>query len=326
MAVNRVWLDRPIHEDALARLHQFVEVVGPFRDPSVDPRSELAGAHGLVVSSIPQIDGDFMDAAGPQLCVVARPGIGIDNIDVAAATARGVAVVHTPDAPTESTAEHAIALLLALAKRVREADAGLRGRGWHSRQPLIGVEVAGKILGLVGLGRIGGRVAQVARALNMRVLVYDPYVSGGRAATLGVELVESLADLLAKADFVSLHAPLTPETHALIDAEALAQMKPSAYLINCARGPVVDEAALVQALSSGAIAGAGLDVFAQEPTDANPLFDLPNVVVTPHIAAYTEDGVRRMGMGAVAQVLQVLEGRRPLNLVNPEIWERRFDA
>lgn len=325
--MNRIWLDSPIHEDALTRLHDTVETVGPFRDPTADPRAELAGAHGLVVSSIPKIDGDFMDAAGPQLRVVARPGIGIDNIDVGAATARGIAVVHTPDGPTESTAEHAIALLLALAKRVREADAGLRTRGWNSRQPLVGTEVAGKILGLVGLGRIGGRVAQIARALNMHVLVHDPYVSDGRVAALGVELVGTLDDVLTTADFISLHVPLTPETHGLIDAQALAQMKRSAYLINCARGPVVDESALIDALQNGTIAGAGLDVFAQEPTDTeNPLFDLPNVVVTPHIAAYTDDGVRRMSVGAVEQVLQVLQGRRPLNLVNPDVWGRRLDA
>ncbi|MFQ5857366.1 MAG: hydroxyacid dehydrogenase [Anaerolineae bacterium] len=317
-----VWLDRPIHHEALDRLRDAVEVVGPFRKASADPRAELAGADGLIVSSIPRIDGAFMDAAGPQLRVVARPGVGIDNIDVGAATARGVAVVHTPDGPTESTAEHAIALLLALAKRVREADANLRTRGWDSRQPLIGTEVAGKVLGLVGLGRIGGRVAQIARALNMRVLVYDPYIGEGRAVMLSVKLVEPLDNLLATADFVSLHTPLTRETQGLIGAEALARMKSTAYLINCARGPIVDEVALFEALRSGTIAGAGLDVFDQEPTGpTNPLFELPNVIVTPHIASYTHEGLRRMGIGAVEQVLQVLQGKRPRNLVNPEVWE-----
>lgn len=325
--MNRVWLDSPIHEDALARLREAVEVVGPFRDATADPRADLAGAHGLIVSSMPEINGEFMDAAGPQLRVVARPGIGIDNIDVGAATARRVAVVHTPDAPTEPTAEHAVALLLALAKRVREVDAGLRTRGWDSRGPLVGTEVAGKTLGLVGLGRIGGRVAQIAQALGMHVLVYDPYISEGRAVTLGVRLVESFEDLLAAADFVSLHTPLTPKTRGLIDAKALAQMRPTAYLINCARGPVVDEAALFQALHDGVIAGAGLDVFTQEPADAhNPLFGLPNVIVTPHVASYTHAGLRRMGMGAVEQVLQVLQGERPRHLVNPKALEKILNA
>lgn len=317
----RVWLNQPLHQDVLTWLSERAELVGPLQEGAADPLQELAGVDAVIVGSGPQVDGAFMDTAGPQLRVVARPGIGLDNVDIEAATARGVAVVHVPDGPTESTAEHAIALLMALAKRLREADVNLRAHGWESRTPFIGTEVAGKTLGLVGLGRIGSRVAQIARALNMRVVVYDPYVGEGRAVTLGVELVDSLDEVLTAADFVSLHTPLTPETRGLIDAQALARMKPSAYLINCSRGPVVDEVALIEALCNGTIAGAGLDVFVQEPTPPdNPLFELPNVIVTAHIAAYTRESLRRLSVGAAEQVMQVLEGERPPHLVNPEVW------
>ena len=232
-------------------------------------------------------------------------------------------MINTPDGPTESTAEHAIALMLSLTKRVAVSDRLLHtGQGWQL--PPHGLESLGATLGLVGLGQIGGRVAEIARALGMRVLAFDPLVSPARAAALGVELANSLDQLLASADVVSLHCPAIPETYHLINTAALAKMRPGSYLINVARGAVVDEAALVEALGSGHLAGAGIDVFNSEPARADhPLFGMPNAVCTPHIASYTAASVLRMQVMACEQVAAALRGQQPRDLVNPEVWERR---
>ncbi|HIC90258.1 MAG TPA: hydroxyacid dehydrogenase [Anaerolineae bacterium] len=321
----RVWLDRPIHPDAFARLQEEAVVVGPFAlPPQADHRdiSELPGAHGMIISSRIRVDDALLTHAGPALRVVARPGIGVDNIDLAAATAHRVAVVNTPDAPTESTAEHTVALILGLAKRVCEVDRQLRSGTFQGIPSMAGTELAGKTLGLIGLGRIGRRVAEICQVLHMHVLAYDPYVASSQAAALGVTLVDNLNTLLETADVVSLHVPLTSETRGLIDATALRRMKCSAFLVNCSRGGIVDEEALLQALQEGIIAGAALDVFVSEPPPPDhPLLALPNVIATPHIASQTDDGRRRMGLSAVEQTLQVLHGQRPAHLLNPDVWD-----
>jgi phosphoglycerate dehydrogenase-like enzyme len=248
----------------------------------------------------------------------------VDAIDISAATERGILVTNTPDAPTESTAEHAVALLLAVAKKVITGDMQLRGAD-IPRSALVGTEVKGRILGVVGYGRIGRRVAEIcALGLKMQALVYDPYLSGIPPTPEGVTFVNDLDTLLAQADFVTLHTPLLAETYHLMGERELRLMKPGSYLVNASRGPVVDEAALIKALQDGHLAGAGLDVFDPEPPEPhNPLLKMPHVVLTPHIASSTTAGLAAMYHGAIDQMLQVLRGERPTFLVNPAAWPGR---
>lgn len=326
MPMARVWTHAAFEPEVLTVFDNLATVGATPPAESEEWYAEAATCAGLIVSGNHNITGDVMDRVGPRLRVVARPGIGVDRIDLAAATERGILVVNTPDGPTESTAEHAIALLLSLAKRVTLGDRDLRrGQGWTDYGVIpIGLEVFGTTLGLVGLGRIGGRVAEIARVLGMRVLAFDPYAAPARAEALGVTLVSTLEEVLANADIVSLHCPAIPSTYQLINARTLALMRRGSYLINVARGAVIDEAALVDALRSGQLAGAGLDVFDPEPAAAdNPLFTLPNTICTPHIASYTAASVLRMREMVCAQVAMALRGERPTELVNPEVWERR---
>ncbi len=321
--MKTVLLDSALHPEGLAILRQAgFEVAGPLSADTPERRRLFARVHAIVISSLWQITDDVL-AQSPTLQVVGRPGIGIDNVDLDAATRHHVCVVHTPDAPTQSTAEHAIALMLALAKGIARSDRDFRARGWGAGRDFLGVELKGKTLGLVGLGRIGGTFARAAReGFGMRVLVFDPYISATRALDLGCERHESLPQMLAECDFVSLHCALTPQTRGLIGRAELAAMKPGAFLINCSRGPVVDEPALVDALRANAIAGAGLDVYSPEPpAPNNPLLRMENVIVTPHIASHTADGVRAMGVGVAEEVCAVLSGRRPRWLANPDVWE-----
>jgi D-3-phosphoglycerate dehydrogenase len=308
---------------ASAVLEPLVELItGPVQDTDAW-YAEAATYDALILGGNTPINGSHMDRIGTRLRALARPGIGVDRIDIAAATARGILVLNTPDGPTESTAEHAIALMLSLTKGVAFGDRVLRaGRGFPSYGTLpLGLEAVGATLGLVGLGRIGGRVSEIARVLGMRVLAYDPFVTPARAQALGVEMVPSLGDVLSAADVVSLHCPSQPETYRLINAEKLALMRPGSFLVNVARGALIDEAALIEALRSGHLAGAGLDVYDPEPPDPNnPLFSLPNVVCTTHVGSYTGAGVLRMQVQCAEQVASMVRGERPSNLVNPEVW------
>ena len=317
-----ILFERNPHPDAVARAAGF-DLRAPVPEIGA-PDYDLRGAHGIILSNVPQVDRHFL-ARAPDLRVVGRPGIGVDNVNLADCTAAGVLVVNTPDAPTESTAEHAAALILAVSRKLKLANYRLSHEGWTRREELQGIELLGKTLGLVGLGRIGGRLAQIMRlGFGMRVVAYDPYASLERVEALGAELAPTLADVLRQADVVSIHCPLSPQTRHLIDAAGLAQMKRGALLVNCARGPVVDEAALLDALREGRLGGAGLDVFDPEPPQPdNPLLALPNVMVTPHIASATDDGLRAMDVNVMEEVVTVLRGERPRWLVNPEVWERR---
>jgi D-3-phosphoglycerate dehydrogenase / 2-oxoglutarate reductase len=319
----RVHSQMPLPPQALAILEPLAEViVGPAGNTD-EWYAEVVTYDALIIGGNIAYDSLYMDRIGPRVRALGRPGIGVDKIDLAAATARGIMVLNTPDAPTESTAEHAVALMLSLTKRVAASDRILRsGQGfprYGSFTP--GLEALGATLGLVGLGRIGGRVAEIARVLGMRVIAHDPFALPARAAALGVELAPTLRDVLTVADVVSIHCPSIPETHHLINAETLALMRPGSYLVNVSRGAIVDEEALVEALRSGHLAGAGLDVYEPEPPPADhPFFSLPNTVCTTHVGSYTVAGVLKMQMQVCEQVAMALRGERPTNLVNLEVW------
>jgi D-3-phosphoglycerate dehydrogenase len=267
----------------------------------------------LIVRSETRVDAEVL-AAGARLRVVTRAGAGIDNIDVAAATERGIVVLNTPGANTISATEHTFGMLLALVRHIPRADAALRGGVWD-RRGYMGTELRGKTLGILGLGRIGREVARRAQAFEMTVVAHDPFVPAAVAESLGLTVLP-LDEVLATADVVTLHLPLSDEVEHLIGADRLARMKRGAFLVNCARGGLVDERALYEALASGHLGGAALDVFEREPATDSPLFTLPNVVVTPHIAASSHEAQENVGLAAAESTLAALRGELVDNAVN----------
>jgi D-3-phosphoglycerate dehydrogenase len=284
--------------------------------PGLSP-AELAGCiaayHGLAVRSATKVTAALLGHA-KRLKVVGRAGIGVDNIDVPAATQRGVVVMNTPHGNSITTAEHAIAMMLALAREIAAADRSTRAGKWEKSR-FMGVELTGKTLGIVGCGNIGSIVADRAHGLRMKVLAYDPFLGEERAAALGVQKVE-LDELLARSDFITLHTPLTDSTRNLIDAAALARTRPGVRLINCARGGLVVEADLLAALESGHIAGAALDVFAVEPARDNPLFASERVVVTPHLGASTSEAQENVALQVAEQIADFLLTGAVTNALN----------
>jgi D-3-phosphoglycerate dehydrogenase len=300
-------------ESTVAALGDHVEVRwvdGPNREKLL---AAVPEADALLVRSATTVDADVLNA-GAKLKIVARAGVGLDNVDVDAATAHGVLVVNAPTSNIHSAAEHAVALLLAAARQIPAADASLREHTWK-RSAFSGTEIFGKTVGVVGLGRIGQLVAQRLAAFGAHVVAYDPYVAATRAAQLGIELL-SLDELLNRADFISVHLPKTPETAGLIGKEALAKTKPGVIIVNAARGGLVDEAALADAVTSGHVRAAGIDVFATEPCTDSPLFDLPQVVVTPHLGASTSEAQDRAGTDVAASVKLALAGEFVPDAVN----------
>jgi D-3-phosphoglycerate dehydrogenase / 2-oxoglutarate reductase len=273
----------------------------------------LADADAVIVRSATTIDAEAL-ARGPRLRVVARAGVGLDNVDVEAATRAGVMVVNAPTSNIVSAAEHAVALLLALARNVPQAMASLKSGHWQ-RAAFTGVELQGKVAGILGLGKIGVLVAERLAAFGMTVVAYDPYVAAARASQLGVRLV-SLDELLAEADFVSVHLPRSAETSGLIGDRELHLVKPEVRIINAARGGIVDEAALARALGDGRVAGAALDVYAREPCTDSPLFGLDNVVVTPHLGASTVEAQEKAGTDVARSVRLALAGEFVPDAVN----------
>ncbi|GAA2545400.1 phosphoglycerate dehydrogenase [Winogradskya consettensis] len=273
----------------------------------------LTEADALIVRSATHVDVEAV-AAAPRLKVVARAGVGLDNVDVAAATAHGVMVVNAPTSNIVSAAEQAIALLLSVARNTASASAALK-RGEWKRSRYTGVEVQGKIVGVVGLGRIGVLFAQRMAAFGTRLIAYDPYIQPARAAQLGVRLV-GLDELLRESDFISVHLPRTPETLGLIGEKELATVKPGVRIINAARGGLVDEQALADALTEGRVAGAGLDVFVTEPATSSPLFGFDNVVVTPHLGASTSEAQDKAGLAVARSVKLALQGEFVPDAVN----------
>jgi len=273
----------------------------------------VADADALLVRSATRVDAEVINK-GPRLKIIARAGVGLDNVEVPAATANGVLVVNAPTSNIVSAAEHAVALLLAVARRVPAADASLRGGAWQ-RGSFVGVELAGKTVGVVGLGKIGQLFAQRVAAFGVELIAYDPYVAPARAAQLGIELV-GLDELLRRADAMSIHLPKTAETLGLIGASELARTKPGVLIVNAARGGLIDEDALAAAIRGGHVGGAGIDVFATEPCTASPLFDLPQVVVTPHLGASTAEAQDRAASDVAHSVLLALRGEFVPEAVN----------
>jgi D-3-phosphoglycerate dehydrogenase len=273
----------------------------------------LASADAVIVRSATDIDAEAI-ARAPRLQVVARAGVGLDNIDIEAATKAGVMVVNAPTSNIVSAAEHAVALLLALARHVPQAMASLRGGGWQ-RAAFTGVELQGKVAGILGLGKVGVLVAERLAAFGMTVVAYDPYVAAARASELGVRLA-SLDELLAQADFISVHLPRNAETTGLIGDRELHLVRPQARIINAARGGIIDEAALARALRDGRVAGAALDVFAREPCTDSPLFAFDNVVVTPHLGASTAEAQEKAGTDVARSVRLALAGEFVPDAVN----------
>jgi D-3-phosphoglycerate dehydrogenase len=275
--------------------------------------AEIATADALIVRSATKVTADLLDRA-PKLRAVGRAGVGVDNIDLEAATKRGVLVMSTPGGNAVSVAEHTFALLLALARQVPRLDKAIHEGRWE-KSSAAGTEVRGKTLGLIGLGRIGTEVAVRAEAFDMRVLAYDPYISEAAAREVAVELVP-LDRLLAECDFISLHAALNPATQNLINTTTIAKMKEGARIINAARGELIDEAALARALKAGKLAGAAMDVFAEEPPKNSPLIGLPNVIATPHVAGSTTEAQEEVGTQVAVQIKDYLADGIIRNAVN----------
>ena len=319
----RVLLNKPIHPAALDKLQESAQVLEAYAATHDQIVPLLHDVDAILLSAGLTIGPQEMDLA-PRLKVIGRHGVGLDNVDVKAATERGLPVVYTPYGPTESTAEHALLLILAAARRLPLLDRATRAGNFRIRNhpQTMGVELKGKALGVVGFGRIGRRLAEMCRAaLGMTVYVHDPYIDPRAVEDWGATPVRDLVDLAGKVDVLSLHIPATPATHHLIDGQVLQAMKPRAILVNAARGTVVDHSALVDALQSGRLYAAGVDVYDPEPPSAeDPLFGLDSVVLTPHVASRTEEGRKLMGITVVKDILRVLGGERPEYLANPKVW------
>jgi D-3-phosphoglycerate dehydrogenase len=289
---------------------EFQPELGKDRDKLAEA---IDGYDGLAIRSATKVTPKVLERA-TSLKVIGRAGIGVDNVDIPAATARGVIVMNTPFGNSITTAEHAITLMLALARQIPQADASTQAGKWEKNR-FMGVEITGKTLGIIGCGNIGSIVADRACGLKMKVIAYDPYLSPERAKDLGVEKVE-LADLFRRADFITLHTPLTDKTKNIIDARAIAAMKPGVRIINCARGGLVDEPALRAGLDSGKVGGAAFDVFTEEPATANPLFGHPNVVCTPHLGAATTEAQENVALQIAEQMAEYLLRGAISNAVN----------
>lgn len=304
---NRIYIDRPLPA-GFDDLFDGWAVAGPDPSELTTCPAAIAGA-----SLWP---AERMDT-GPELKVISRSGIGFDTVDLAGATERGIVVCNTPDAPTISTAEHTISLLMAAAKFTANNQQRLRDARNDFYAANEAIELSGRTIGVVGHGRIGSRVATVADALGMHVLVCDPYAPGATRTMVAFD------QILDRSDIITMHTPLTDETRHMLDAAAFAAMKDNVIIINAARGGVIDQEALIAALDSGKVYAAGLDVTVPEPLDpAHTLLNRPNVVVTPHIASATDLGRRRMYTGAIENARLVLAGQRPANVVNPEVYEQ----
>lgn len=325
MTRMNVVVTEPIDRVGLEMLAAEANVLMPEEPTLAAVLKLMPQADGIVVRVLP-CTREVIEAA-PNLRVIGKHGVGVDNIDIPAATERGIPVFNTPGTNAEAVAEMAFALMMALARNLRGAQRAVEANQYDSaRTGYLATELQGKTLGLIGLGRIGSTLAQkCGLAFSMRVLAYDPYVTTAPAIPgVNIELVKNLDDMLAAADFVSIHVPLTSETRDLMSAARLAKMKPTAYLVNTSRGGIVNEEDLAVALRNGVIAGAGIDVFAQEPTPAShPLFGLDNAIVTPHVGGQTAEAMAGVARDVAAGVLAGIRGERPAHVLNPAVYERK---
>jgi D-3-phosphoglycerate dehydrogenase len=314
--VSRVLVADPIAEAGINRLRQHAEVDVHLKQSQSELIGRIGGYDALIVRSETRVGPEVVEA-GTRLRVIGRAGAGVDNIDVAAATRSGILVVNAPSGNTIAAAEHTMAMMLALARHLPQADQAVKAGRWE-RSRFVGTELRDKVLGVVGLGNIGSEVARRAQAFGMRVVASDPVLSEERAVQLNVRLAP-FEQLMADADFVTLHVPLTRETHHLVDARALSSARRGLRLINVARGGIIDERALWDALQDGHVAGAALDVFEQEPPGENPLLSLPQVITTPHLGASTEEAQISVAVEVADQVIAVLDGGLPRFALNAPV-------
>jgi D-3-phosphoglycerate dehydrogenase len=311
-----------IHPDGIKQLEAEARVLVTDAITEEDMVGVAREAEAVLFRIRPACTRSLM-AACPRLKVVGRHGVGLDTVDLEAATDLGIAVVHAPGSNSDSVAEHAVMMMLVCAKRALEVDRATRKADWGPQRWKGGIELHGKTLGIVGVGNIGRRVARIGNALGMRVIGYDKYVPDHEVRGRGAEPMPDLDSLLREADVVTCHTPLTPETHHMIDARAVGRMKDGVIFVNTSRGRTQDERALFEGLARGKIHAAGLDVFEEEPVSPdNPLLNLPSVVLSSHIAGVTEETVRGMAMQVTAEILRVLRGERPQVLGNPELWPK----
>jgi D-3-phosphoglycerate dehydrogenase len=315
----RVLVADPLAEEGLEVLRKQVEVDVRTKMKPDELVSVIGDYEAVIVRSETRITREAIEA-GKKLQVIARAGVGIDNVDLEAATQRGIVVVNAPTANTMAAAEHTVAMMLALARHIPQAHANLSGGAWM-RQNFVGVELRNKTLGIVGLGNVGSEVARRVQGFRMKVIAYDPFVSLEYARNLRVDLV-SFEKVLTDADFITLHLPLTDQSRNLIGARELSMVKPTVRIINCARGGLIDEQALAQAIDEGRVAGAALDVFAQEPPKDSPLMKNPRVIVTPHLGASTAEAQTSVATDAAEQVLAVLNGQPARYAVNAPLIPR----
>ena len=321
-----IYITRKIPNRGAEMLHEKGYEVTVNPDSRVLTKTELIAAlrakpyDAVLCLLTDKIDAEVLDAAGKQCKIFANYAVGFDNIDLKAAAERGIAVANTPGVLSDSVAEHAFALILAIAHRIAESDRFSRAgkyRGWEP-ELLLGTDVSKKVLGIVGLGRIGSRVAAIGHnGFDMPVLYYDVKRNEDFERAVRAEFKSNVDDIFREADFISIHVPLTPETRHLADTRRFQLMKPTAYLVNTSRGPVIDEAALRDALQAGTLRGAAIDVWEHEPELTPGLADLENIIITPHTASATEETRQKMGELAATNIIEKLEGRTPPNLVNP---------
>jgi D-3-phosphoglycerate dehydrogenase / 2-oxoglutarate reductase len=312
--MTKVLVAERIGASGIDLLREHFDVDTAFDQDDFDLRARIGDYDGILIRSATKMDADLI-AAGEKLRVIGRAGVGVDNVDVPAATKRGIVVANAPQSNVVTAAEHTVGMLLALARNIPQAHAALVGGDW-ARSKYSGVELMEKTLGILGFGRIGQLVAERALSFGMRVVAYDPYVSAERYRELGVEKAESSDEVYAEADFLTLHLPKTPETEGWLDAEALAKCKDGVRVINVARGPLIVDEDLEAAIASGKVAGAALDVFRSEPITDHPLFGNPKVVVTPHLGASTAEATDRAGYQAAEQIVAALNGGSVTSAVN----------
>ncbi len=309
----RVLVSDPLAEEGIRRLETAAEVDVITNLSQEELIERIKGYDALVIRSGTKVTADVINAAD-RLKVIARAGVGVDNVDVDAATKKGIIVVNAPGGNTISAAEHTIAMMLALARNIPQAHASVR-RGEWNRKKYTGVEVYNKTLGIIGLGRIGTEVAKRMKAFGMRILAYDPFITESKAAELGIKLA-SLEEIYRESDFITVHTPLTPETRNMIDEPQIKLMKPTVRIINCARGGIINEAALAKAVAENRIAGAAVDVYTKEPPVGNPLLEQEKIITTPHLGASTAEAQINVALAVADQIIAISRGQLPTTAVN----------